>query len=69
MIFIEVFLAYGAAVDAVVSTSRVWGPVLLGAAALGWGLRRTPRRKRRTPSGQRPDTDPDLPAGTATQGG
>ena len=62
--WLELFLAYGAFADAVLRAAQEWAPLLLGAAALGWGLRRTPRRRRRTASGQRPDSEPDIPVCT-----
>ncbi|GAA2948847.1 hypothetical protein ACFPN0_14845 [Kitasatospora cinereorecta] len=54
MWLIEVFLAYVAAGNAVVSTAHVWVPVLLGAGSLGWDVRRAPRRGRHRRT--RPDT-------------
>ncbi|MEU2487123.1 hypothetical protein ABZ593_21250 [Streptomyces sp. NPDC012617] len=67
MWLIEVFMAYVAVVNAVVSTAHVWVPVLLGAGSLGAGVRRAPRRgrHRRTrpdSSGQDADDLPDIAA-------
>ncbi|MGW6391127.1 hypothetical protein ACWFR1_11620 [Streptomyces sp. NPDC055103] len=66
MMWLDLLVAYGHAVDVVVSTAHVWAPVLLGAASLGWGVRRTGgrRRHRRTwrpgTSGHDADTPPDI---------
>lgn len=54
MSWVDLFFAYVTAVDAVVSTVSVWGPLLLGAASLGWGVRRAPRGRRRRRT-RRPD--------------
>ncbi|MFD3608977.1 hypothetical protein ACFWXA_13050 [Streptomyces atroolivaceus] len=67
MTWLDVFLAYGHAVDVVMSAVHVWGPVLLGAASLGVNVRRIPRRgrHRRTrpdASGHDADTPPDIGA-------
>lgn len=54
MIWLELLVAYGRAVDALRRTAHVWvPPVVVAVAALGWGIYRTPRR---------PDTGPDTPA-------
>lgn len=47
MWLIDVFLTYIAVIDTVITTARVWVPLLLGAGSLGTGLRRCPRRGRR----------------------
>ncbi|RWZ74906.1 hypothetical protein EQK42_16500 [Streptomyces albidoflavus] len=46
MWLIDVLMAYGVAVDAVVSTAHVWVPLLVGAGSLGAGVRRAPPRGR-----------------------
>lgn len=64
MIFVEVFMAFAVAVDAVVSTADAWAPVLFGVLALGAGLRWAPRLRHRRGGrpdvpGQGPDTGAD----------
>lgn len=64
MIWLELLIGYGRAVDAVIAAARVWVPVLAG-VGLGWWLWRASRRRKRgaDTSGQGPDTPPDIPAG------
>lgn len=47
MNWFELLLTYAAVVDAVTGTAGVWGPLLLGAASLGWGARRCPAPRHR----------------------
>ncbi|MEU1815207.1 hypothetical protein ABZ543_08410 [Streptomyces roseifaciens] len=70
MIWLYLFVSYGEAVDAVLSTADVWGSVVLGAACLGRGVRRIPGRRRGTDSSPDSDADslPDIAAGELPQG-
>lgn len=67
MNWLDLILAYGHAVDAVLAAADVWAPLLLAVASLGWRVRQVPSRRYRRDnrpdtSGQGPDTPADIAA-------